>query len=300
MDRLKIYFLSTRPQFLPAVAVPVLLGASVAWHSMRKFDLLLFILSLIAALLYHAGMNVVNDYFDFVNGTDNINKKALSPFTGGSLFIQKGLITPMGTLAFGLILLFLGSAVGVYLAYRVTMMVLVIGAIGFFFGFFYSAPPLFLVGRGLGEISVGISFGVLTVLGAYLVQTGEIAVEPVFSSLPLSFLITALLYVNEFPDFEADREAGKNTLVVRLGPRKARYGMVVIISCAYISLITGVALGFLPVLSLIALLPSVLAVKGVSGLIKNYEGSPTLIPSIRAIILAHLLTGVLLVISNLF
>ncbi|HAO92379.1 MAG: hypothetical protein A2X99_04840 [Deltaproteobacteria bacterium GWB2_55_19] len=299
MQRLKDFFLSTRPQFFPGIAVPVALGASVAWHTHSEFHPVRFIISLAAAILFHGGMNVLNDYFDFKNGSDNINTSALTPFTGGSRFIQNKRITPTETLSFGLTLVLLGSVAGLYLALTINPLLIVIGALGLLIGFFYSAPPVFLAGRGLGEAAVGLTFGVLTVLGAYLVQTGELGAQAFVSSLPMAFLIAALLYINEFPDYEADKKAGKRTLVVRLGPERGRWGILVILGGAYSSIVIGAATGALPRASLIAALSIVTALPGAIGLIRNYKGGPALIPSIKSVILAHLSTGILLIASNL-
>ncbi|HBG46229.1 MAG TPA: hypothetical protein DDW94_04475 [Deltaproteobacteria bacterium] len=292
-------FMATRPQFLPAVAVAVGLGASVAWRESGSFNAFTFSVSMVAALLYHAGMNVLNDYYDFKNGTDSINKSALSPFTGGSRFIQTGLMTPSGTFALGAALIAAGSIAGIYLALTTSPLLFAIGFLGLLSGYFYSAPPVFLVGRGLGEITVGVTFGLLTVLGAYLVQTGTISLFPVFASLPLSFLIAGLLYVNEFPDFEADRSAGKRTLVVRLGPERARYGLIFILILTYSSLVAGVILGFLPKASLIVVLTAFISIPGALCLIRNYNGGPALIPAIKAVILTHLATGLIQIIADL-
>jgi 1,4-dihydroxy-2-naphthoate octaprenyltransferase len=299
MHRLKIYFLATRPQFFAAVILPVLLGTSTAWETSGSFNPGYLLLSLSAAILFHAGMNVVNDYYDYLNGTDNINEGALTPFTGGSRFIQAGLMTPYQTITLGVMLLAGGSIIGLVLAYLTTPWILLIGGIGLFTGFFYSAPPLFLAGRGLGEITVGINFGLLTVLGSYMVQTGSFALEPVFASLSLSFLISALLYVNEFPDYDADMAAGKRTLVVRLGPRKGRWGIVALVSGAYLSVVIGAAIGLLPKLSLVALLSLVFALPAVKGVMKNYGGGARLIPAIKSIILTHMASGLLLISANI-
>lgn len=299
MSKIKIYFLSTRPQFLPAIALPVAVGASFAYRATGRFSLLFFSLSLLAALFYHAGMNLLNDYFDFKNGTDNINTKALTPFTGGARFIQNGAITPESVLRNGLSLVLLGSLAGLYLAYMTTPLLLLIGGAGLFLGYSYSAPPLSLASRGLGELTVGVCFGLLTVIGSYIVQTRELSVVPFFAALPVSFLITALLYINEFPDCEADQKAGKRTLVVRLGKRRARYGMLLLTAGAYLSLVAAVALGFLPAGSLITLLSALPAAKSAAGLFKSPEGGPELIPSIKSIIAADLSAGALLAISGL-
>ena len=299
MGRIKIYFLSTRPQFFPAVIIPVALGASTAWSSSALFSLRYFILSLSAAVLFHAGVNTLNDYFDFRSGADNANEGALRPFTGGAGFIQRGLITPRSTLVFASLLLALGSLIGLYIAYKTTWSLVLIGGAGLLSGIFYSAPPLFLAGRGLGEITVGVNFGVLTVLGSHMVQTGRPALLPVVASLCTSFLISALLYINEFPDYEADARAGKRTLVVRLGPRRGRYLLLLYVACAYLSIAIGAALGLLPLWSLAALLSAPFAFQAVLGLIKNYGGGPALVPSIKAIIRAHICSGLLLAIANI-
>lgn len=298
---IKTFFLAARPQFLPGTMIPAGIGASAAWKDGFGFDPILFILTLLAVGLYHSGMNVLNDYFDFKNGTDNINKNAQTPFTGGSRFIQRGLISPAGTLAFGLVLLGAGSLIGVYLAFKAAPLLFLIGAFGLFTGFFYSAPPLFLAGRGLGELAVAVNFGLLTVIGSYAVQSGNImGANPVFSSLPISFLIAALLYINEFPDCEADRAVGKRTLVVRLGPETARFGLAVLSVLAWASIIAGVLLGYTPGLSLAALLSVIFLAPAIRGLLRHYNEPARLVPSIKKVIGAHIATGVLLIASNLF
>jgi len=299
MPKIKLYFLSTRPQFLPAIVLPVAIGTSFAYRATGRFSLLHFSVSLLAALFYHAGMNLLNDYFDFKNSTDNINTRALTPFTGGSRFIQNGLLSPEAVLRFGIALVTLGSLAGLYLGIKTTPVLLAIGASGLFLGYSYSGPPLSLASRGLGEVTVGLCFGLLTVLGSYIVQSGELSAIPVFASLPVSFLITALLYVNEFPDREADESSGKLTLVVRLGKQKARYGVALLAVGAYLSLTASVALGFVPEVSLITLLSALPAAKSAIGIFKDPEGGPSMVPHIKSIILADLSAGALLAISGL-
>jgi 1,4-dihydroxy-2-naphthoate octaprenyltransferase len=296
---LKLYILATRPQFFAAIILPVTLGASAAWHYTSHFVPGLFVLSLVAGVLYHAGINVLNDYFDHLNGSDALNRTPVTPFTGGSRMIQRGLMGPGETLLFGSVLLVAGSLVGLCLAYAVGWPLVLVGLVGLFSGIFYSAPPLFLAGRGLGELLVGLNFGVLSVAGSYYVQTGGFQWEVVLISLPLTFLIAAILYINEFPDYEADRLSGKHNMVVRLGPERARWGIVAILGGAYLSLILGTAAGSLTPVSLIALVSIWFGWKGAAGLMKEYRGGRRLVPSIKSIIWAHLSAGVLLVTANL-
>lgn len=295
----KTIFLATRPGFLTASLVPALLGAAEAWRLNRAFHPGYLILTIVALLCVHGGMNVINDYCDYRNNTDNINKKALPPFSGGSGLIQRGELSARGTLLLSIILLITGSALGLYLALKVSALLFLIGGAGLLSGIFYSAPPLFLAGRGLGELVVGLDFGLLTVLGSFVVQRGGLTAGPVFASLPLSFLISALLYMNEFPDVEADRACGKLNLVVRLGPHRAVQGLYLIIISAYLCLVAGVLLGYLPLFSLAALFSLPLALRAASILKANTDAGPALVPGIKSLILAHISCGLLLVIADL-
>ncbi len=285
--------------FFPAIIIPILLGTSYAWHSDGVFDARAFAAALVAAVFYHGGMNVINDYFDHLNGADAMNRTPLTPFAGGSRMIQKGLMEPKETLYLAVVLLSAGSLIGLYLAYLKGPLLILIGAVGLLSGFFYSAPPLFFAGRGLGELMVGLNFGLLTVSGSYYVQTGTLKSGVFFISLPLSFLIAGLLYMNEFPDYEADRISGKRNLLVRLGPERGRWGVPVFLGCAYLSLIISTLLGYTAPASLIALASLYFAVKASAGIIRNYADGGRLVPSIKSIILAHLTAGILLVLSNL-
>lgn len=247
-------------------------------------------------MFYHAGINVLNDYFDYLNGADNINQTGLSPFTGGSRMIQNKIMTPEETYILGVLLLMAGSVIGLYLAYERGISLLLIGVVGLFSGYYYTAPPVFFAGRGLGEFLVGLNFGILSTIGSYYVQAQDISLAAVFASLPLSFLIAAILYINEFPDHDADKAVGKNHLVVCLGMEKARWGFLFIVAGAYISIITGVISDLLPSAALFVIPAAIFGIKAVKGLFKDYKKTTELIPSIKATILCHLATGLGLIV----
>ena len=300
MATLKDYIMATRPQFFPAVIVPIVLGTSYGWYKDGMFDPALFVLSLTAGILYHGGLNLLNDYFDHLYGTDAINPTPLTPYAGGSRVIQRGLIPAGRVLAFSVVLLVAGSVIGLWLAYIRGAGILIIGVTGLLLGIFYSAPPLRLASRGLGEVVVGLNFGVLTVGGSYMVQTGNLGLDALFISLPVAFMVVAILYVNEFPDYIADSRSGKRNLVVRLGPESGRWGLFVISTLAYVSLVLAVIVGFLPPLSLTGLLSLPLSARAAFGLVENYNKPRGLLPHIKATISAHLATGLLIIGSQLF
>ena len=299
MRRWRSFLLALRPGFFPASVLPVLLGGILARRAGGVLHGPLLLLSLLAVVLVHASMNVLNDYFDYLNGTDNINASALPPFSGGSGLMQAGLLSPGETLVYGICLGAAGSIVGLVIVVKAGPLVLLIGLAGLLSGFFYSAPPLFFAGRGLGEAVVALDFGVLAVLGSWVVQGGAIRPEPVIAGLPLSFLIAGVLYMNEFPDMEADRRSAKLTLVVRLGRRRALRGFYLIVAGAFLSLLAAVYLGYLARPCLLGLLALVPAVRACLVLRRTGGRGRALLPGIRAAISAHMLCGVLLIAGEL-
>ncbi len=212
-----LFLLATRPKFLFASAAPVLVGSSLAYASASVFNPLIFVLALLGAISIHAGANVANDYFDHLSGADLLNKNP-TPFSGGSRFIQKGILSPRATLVIALTYLAIGTFLGlVILALTKSLFVLILGLLGILGGFFYTAPPLRLGYRGLGEFVIAFLFGVLPVYGSYYLQTQAIDAAPFIPACIVSILIFLVILVNEIPDVQPDAAANKKTLVVHFG-----------------------------------------------------------------------------------
>ncbi len=290
--KFKLYLLELRAPFLTASIIPVVLGSTIAWSSEGTFHPLYFLLTLTGAVLIHAGVNVSNDYFDHLSGNDEANVSFVRPFTGGSRMIQRGLLSPREVLSEALILLSAGVAIGLYLFYVRGTVVLLFGIIGVITGFFYTAPPLMLVGRGIGELFVGLDFGVLMVAGAYYVQTGRLSPEPFIASLPIALFIAAVLYINEFQDYEADRATGKRNLVVRLGRKRASLGYVLMISGAYVAIAISAAIGAISSFSLIAFLALPISLRGMITALRHYDDNVKLVPANAATVMGHIFCGV--------
>lgn len=298
--KIKSWIKELRAPFFTASVVSILLGTAIAWANTGIFHPGYCLLTLAAGLLLHAGTNVINDYFDHKSGNDEINREYVRPFSGGSRMIQLGLLTPLEVLVGGLLLFFLGSLIGLYLVLERGMFILLLGLIGVFSGLFYSWPSLNWSSRGFGEMLVGFNYGVLMTLGAFYVQTQKISIEPVMASLPVAFLITAVLYINEFPDYQADKQVGKKTLVVRLGRRNAVTGFYVLITATYLSLIIGVLLSVIPAFSLIGLASLPFFLRAITVTRKFHENSFDLAPANALTVMGHLITGLLLVLSYLW
>jgi 1,4-dihydroxy-2-naphthoate octaprenyltransferase len=288
-----------RAPFFTASAVPVLLGTALAWRD-GSFHLGYFVLTMVGALAIHAGLNVGNDYFDHLSGNDEANEHP-TPFSGGSRVIQEGLVTSRQVLAISIAGYVVGIAIGLYLAATRGWPILWLGLLGVFFAVFNSAPPLRLsyVGHGLAELGVGVGFGPVTVLGAYYVQTQQLSATAAWASLPVAILIVAVLYINEFPDYAADKATGKQTPVVLLGRPRAVWGYVLLIAASYVAVVVEVALGIVPLLWLLALLSLPLGYRAIRCATQCYDADENppvqqLLPANAATVQMHLLVGLLL------
>lgn len=295
--RVRYWVEEMRVPFLTASVVPVVLGSVMGWYHTGVLYWGYFFLALLGGVCLHIGTNVCNDYFDHRNRSDEVNVEFVRPFSGGSRMIQRGRMTPKAVLTEGLIFFGLGILIGLYLAWTRGGMVLVLGLIGVFSGYFYTAPPFELARRGIGELIVGINFGTLMVLGAYYVQTGSLSWEAAVLSVPIALLIALVLWINEFPDYAADKAVGKNTLVVRLGRRTAARGYIVVLMIVYLWIVGAVVLGVTPAWALSVLLSFPIAIKAIGVVRRYYENIPNLISANAGTILIHLLVGVFLSVS---
>ena len=290
---------ATRPKFFPASVLPVLVGTTWGACVAQSFDVAVFLLALLATVCVHAAANVLNDVGDDVSGTDRINEGRIFPYTGGSRFIQNGILSTRAMAVWGIQLLLAAAAIGAVLTYLRGPTVLVFGLVGIALATLYSLPKVELAARGIGEASVAIAFGVLPVSGAAWLQSGIIDPASILISIPVSIWVAAILLINEVPDLAADAAAGKRTLVVRLGVNGTRRLYLALQVTAILSFLAAGALGFLPWwASLVSLLlvPGVLkATKGI-----NESGNrAALTRSIEATLGLHTIGCALLIVATL-
>jgi len=205
-----------RPKFFPASVLPVLAGSAWGFMAAGHFDLPAFILALLATMCVHAGANVLNDVGDDSGGTDRNNVDRIYPYTGGSRFIQNGIMSPAGMARLGASLLAVAAIAGLILLLDKGPMILWFGMAGVLLAVLYSIGPVRLSSIGLGELAVGVAFG-LPVVGAAWLQAGVIDSNLVLFSIPVAAWVAAILLINEVPDIAADGANGKRTLPVRVG-----------------------------------------------------------------------------------
>ncbi len=288
------YVAATRPAFLIAAVVPCFIGFSTAALDGLAIHLPTALLTVIGAALIAAGANVLNDYYDSLNGTDAQNSERLYPFSGGSRFIQNGVLTERQTAIYGAALLSTAMLIGLILLPYAGKELLAVGLAGLLISWGYSAPPLAFNHRGLGEICIALSYGSLITVGSDMVQRGEASALPLIASTSYGLLVACLLYVNQFPDMKADASVGKHHWVVRLGARRARWVYLALVYIAYGALPVFVLSDRLPALSLLGLLTLPLSLRAATILFRHAETPVRILPAIKLTGAAMAVHGLLL------
>ena len=289
--KLKIWFLETRPQFLLLSVVLVLLGTAIAW-SEGYFDWLRFILTTLGLLLAHASVNVLNDYFDYKSGIDLNTTR--TPFSGGSGILVQGLLEPKAVYRFGVGCLLTSLLIGIYLTVVSGWQLLLLIFLGGVVIYFYTS---YLTRWLIGEFWAGLGLGTLPVLGTYFIQTSNYSLEAFVASLAPGFLTANLLFLNEFPDIEADRKGGRYHLVIALGTRKASRLYAGLMAMTYACILGGVISKLMPPLSLIALLSLPFALKAIFTTLKCHDNVQELIPALKSNVITILATDALLALA---
>jgi 1,4-dihydroxy-2-naphthoate octaprenyltransferase len=294
MASLRTWFKATQPHSFVASLVGVALGTAIAWDHGRTFDPLGFVLAAAGVVCLHAGTNMSNDSIDFRRGVDDLPPNLVSPFTGGARVLPDRAISVEAHRRVWIGLYAVGGVIGLALA--VTRpggwILLILGGLGAVIGLFYTLPPIALQYHGAGEAAVVVIFGPLVVLGAYAVQRGALAWEPLFASLPLGLLVAAFLLVNEMPEHETDPKGGKRTIPARIGLANSVRLYEALVALAFLLLIGLAAsngITWVALIGLIAFLPLRRALKVLR---THYREFPAHIPANAGTIQAVLLLGV--------
>ena len=285
--KLKVWFFETRPQFLLLSVVLAFLGNAIAFYD-GYFHLGYALLAFVGLLLCHISVNVLNDYFDFRSGIDLEVRR--TPFSGGSGILPASLLKPRQVFWFGLVAFLLAVPIGVYFViargWDLLPLLLVAAACTLLY------TPL-LTRMGWPEWAPGLGMGTLPVLGTYFVQTTVYTFPAVIASIPSGILVHNLLLLNEFPDAEADKKAGRKTLPIVLGKKKAGIVYCALTILVYLWIIGWVVVGKMPIFCLIALLTLPLAIKAIGGALRP-ENMSRLVPAMANNVLVVLLTQLLL------
>ena len=220
------WLLAARPKTLPAAVAPVLVGTAMAIAD-EQFAWLLAAAAFLVALLLQIGVNLANDYFDYVKGIDTQDR------LGPPRVTQSGLIPAKQVKAGMLIAITLSVIPGLYLASVGGWPVILIGLFSFAAALAYSGGPFPLASHGLGDLFVFIFFGLVAVCGTYYVQALHLTRMVLLMGVVEGLLITAILVVNNLRDIHTDRQTGKRTLAVIIGERGSKIEYLLLLSAVY-------------------------------------------------------------------
>jgi len=290
-DSIKIWAEQVRAPFLILSILLVLLGGATAFNE-GVFRGLIFALCMIGVTLAHVAVNLINEYSDHKTGIDHHTQR--TPFSGGSGNLQKGLTTPDAVRSAAIGTLLAALAIGIYLTWVSNWILILFIVSGGLATVFYTSH---LSRWMLGELAAGICLGTFVVLGTYYAQTSTLSTSAVWASIPPGILTALLLLLNELPVVEADLQGGRRHLVIILGRKKAVTLYTIVLGFTYLVIISGVIFNILPKTTLLALFTLPLAVKAVSGALRNYDNPDALVPALGANVGVVLGTNLLLAIG---
>jgi 1,4-dihydroxy-2-naphthoate polyprenyltransferase len=296
--RLSVYVRAVRLPFLTGSLFPVAVAAALAYFHDHTWNLLRFGLTALGVAALQCGANLINDYYDSF-GSDPLNLN-VTPFSGGSRVIQNRQMSPAAVKTMAYALFIVGVGCGLTLIYLGRPWVAFIGLLGLAAALFYSASPMQLMSGGLGEGLIFLAFGPLLSWGAYYVQTGKLSLLGAVVSLPLAFLITAIIWINEFPDLEADIAAAKHHLVARLGLKLSRWVYAGLMLGPFISLFVLIEIFRLPDLIVAGLMPLPLAWRAVSLVFRTANTDPEFVTAQALTIQTHFFMGLSLTLALLY
>jgi 1,4-dihydroxy-2-naphthoate octaprenyltransferase len=230
-----------------ASLIPPTVGAMLAFMHETPAKWALFPLVLVASVSYHAGTNLVNDYYDFRN---NVDRRGT---LGSSGLLVQGLIPARSILRGAVVFFSVGTLIGLYFVSVRGVPMLILGLVGLLGGYFYTAGPINYKYKGVGEPLVFLLMGPLMVVGSYLVLTGSFRWDVVLVSLPVGCLVAAILQSNDLRDIAYDNEVGIKTAAIVFGGTFAEGVYHALVISAYIIVAVLAALRILPVWSLAVL-----------------------------------------------
>lgn len=280
------WVIGARPRTLPAAVAPVLVATALAGSGASFLPALL---ALIVSLSLQVGVNYANDYSDGIRGTD-ANR------VGPTRITASGLATPASVKTAAFIAFGVGAVAGLGLAVMTSWWLIAVGVASILAAWGYTGGKNPYGYIGLGELFVFIFFGVVATVGTFYVQTEIITLDSILASIPMGTFACALLAINNIRDRALDAPAGKKTLAVRLGDRKARYFFASLIALGYVA---ALAIGSIWILLTLLTAPVALGlVRGVLGDLQGRELIPYLAKTGKLQLLFAIVFSASLVLSH--
>ncbi|MFL6480432.1 MAG: prenyltransferase [Nitrososphaera sp.] len=288
---LSTWLRAIRVRFLLASVIAVSNGLAIAYWKYSTIDLFYAVLTYIGVVFLHASVDLLNDYWDYKRGIDMATKR--TKFSGGTGVLPENLLTPRTVYIAGIVFLVLGASIGAYFVAIRGLAIAVILGFAVIAIYFYSTR---IVNAGLGEIFVAIK-GAMIVLGSLYVQNAVFEPAALYDGAIVGILSATVLFINSFPDYEADKSKGRRTLVIILGRKRGSIIFPVFIIAAYGLIVGGIFLDFTRFYSLLSFTSMPLAIKSVILLRKEPQSVDKVVPAMASAVTYSRVTGFLLALS---
>ena len=285
------WFRVIRIRFLLASVIAVSAGLALSWWHGVQIDIWYAIMTLAGVIALHASVDLLNDYWDYKRGIDNLTQR--TKMSGGTGVLPEGLLEPTQVYRAGIIFLIIGGLIGSYFVVIDGIIIGLILAFAVLSIYFYSTK---IVDSGLAELFVTVK-GTMIVLGTYFIQSSEINISSIMAGIFVGVLSSLVLFITSFPDYEADKAKGRKTLVIFLGKQKATTMFWIFPIIAYSVLISGIIYEIFPLYCIISLAVVPLIIKAGLKLKQNFDDIPGLVPAMSSTITFSRITGTLFVIG---
>jgi 1,4-dihydroxy-2-naphthoate octaprenyltransferase len=280
-----------RVRFLLASIIAVSNGLAITYWKYSTIDPLYAVLTYIGVVFLHASVDLLNDYWDYKRGIDVATKR--TKFSGGTGVLPENLLRPRTVYIAGLVFLILGGFIGAYFIVIRGLAIAIILGFAVVAIYFYSTK---IVNAGLGELFVAIK-GSMIVLGSLYVQTAVLEPAALYSGAIVGILSATVLFINSFPDYEADKSKGRRTLVIMLGKKAASAVFPLFIIATYALIVVGIFFGLTKIYALISFVSMPFAIKSALALRKDPQGTGNIVTTMASTVTYSRITGFLLALS---
>ncbi len=277
-----------RIRFLLASVIAVSNGLAISYWKYHTIDPIYAILTYVGVIFLHASVDLLNDYWDYKRGIDIATKR--TKFSGGTGVLPENLLAPRTVYIAGLVFLILGASIGAYFIVVRGVTIAIILGFAVIAIYFYSTR---IVNAGLGELFVAIK-GAMIVLGSLYVQNAVLEPAAIYCGAIVGILSATVLFINSFPDYEADKSKGRRTLVIILGRKTASTIFPLFIIAAYALIAGGIFFGLTKVYSLISFVSMPFAIKSALSLRKDPQGIDNIVTAMASTVTYSRITGFLL------
>jgi 1,4-dihydroxy-2-naphthoate polyprenyltransferase len=270
--------------------LPFFLGTVIAWSDGVAINIPTFLLSSVAVLVIMIATFLVNEYFDYE--TDAMNN-GFHRLSGGSRILVLNLVPRKQALYSAYWLFGIAAVIGLilYFGFKTGPLTIPLGTLAIFFGYFYTAKPLKLSYRGIGELSILFTCGWLATILGYYLQTAEITPMVSLISIPGSISIFLLILINEIPDMESDLLSNKRNLAVILGKRSALLLYSTLLIGCWLSMLAIIPFGVPWTTGIFSIILWPIIILNIANAKKNPSDRPTLENlSVRTMFFDHLIT----------